>query len=124
MAEFLETLKGYWWLVTGPLWLGMLGVVWWLKTQFATKTESEKQFAAVNKAIADIGAGVETYADQTEVRLTRLETATKHLPDREAFHALTNPGRAAKRHDRGDGQDTGQHGGRCRPPGGLHDDEG
>lgn len=89
MTETLDALKNYWWLITGPIAFAFGGAFLWLKSQFATKQEFKAQAAHVNAAIGKLSKNFEDHADETEGRLTRLETVTEHLPTREAFHELT-----------------------------------
>lgn len=89
MTDFIETLKGYWWIVPGPAALAAGAVFIWLKSQFVTKADFVEHTASVNKAIGKIAENLNEYTEETEVRLADLEATIRHLPTREAFQDLT-----------------------------------
>lgn len=85
----LEIAQKYWWLIAGPgafaFGLGLL----YLRSQFATKSDFERLADRVNTSLDGLEERLAGHARTTEQRLQSLENATEHLPDREAFHALS-----------------------------------
>ena len=88
MTDFIETLKAYWWLVTGPAALAAATVFLWLKSQFVTKKDFEKHADGVNEVFEKIAKSLDEFTDETEARLTDVEATIRHLPNRETFQDL------------------------------------
>ena len=86
--DAVESLKASWWIVTGPIAAACAAIYWWLKTQFVTKKEFSGQMVEGNEAVDALCKVFATHSDETDERLTKLETTVAHLPSAESFQRL------------------------------------
>lgn len=86
--SLLDVLQRWWWAVVGPGAFGFGILILYLRSQFVPGSEFRKQSEHVNKALAGLEERLDGLASRTERRLQQLETATEHLPTKDAFHAL------------------------------------
>jgi hypothetical protein len=86
--DFITVAQKWWWLIIGPgVFVAGIALLY-LRTQFATKAEFRAQSEHVNGALTDLREQIGGQTSVTNTRLQDLESATKHLPDKEAFHRL------------------------------------
>jgi hypothetical protein len=86
--DFITIAQKYWWFIVGPG-VAVAGIaLFYLRTQFATKSEFKTQSDRVNASLAGLREQIEDHTQVSNRRLQHLEGVTEHLPDKDAFHRL------------------------------------
>lgn len=80
--------KDIWWIISLPL-TALVGIgMFYLRSQFPTKAQHDQQTQTLQDSIADLRNHVATNERAIELRVGKIESDLRQLPDRQEVQAL------------------------------------